>query len=358
VVFEIVSIVEESLSVLALSASMSDLLPHALTRARGVPAPAPAASHTEMSHTEMSHTEMVCVALLRCLELTVACINQREPWPSSTSAPSMAATPAQSLVSLAELLSILEPDRCRSSSPIQPSPRIPFKDILSQSQPEDAPTPSEVNIQDDDAADAKDPALASWVSIVQRALAASSCLVTDACPGVRNQAISTAVHNAALLFRIDSGVFAAQVCCFFITPLCRSNLHSDKGRPALVQLWPPLSRRLVDADAFARASALAALKAASRVDAPFFTKKVMEQVWPVLSARACGGDAGASHTMHLLYVCRLMLTMCAEALAGVADIVRSFPQSTVLPDFACALALWCESRCKRCSAPVLVHIFT
>ena len=137
---------------------------------------------------------------------------------------------------------------------------------------------------------------------------------------------------------------------FFVTPLCRSNLHSDKGRPALVQLWPPLSRRLVDSDAFARASALAALKAASRVDAPFFTKKVMEQVWPVLSARACGGDAGVSHTMHLLFVWRLMLTFCAEALAGVADIVRSFPQSTVLPDFACALALWCESR--YCSAPV------
>lgn len=210
VVFEIVSIVEESLSVLALSASMSDLQPHALTRARGVSAPSPA-----MSHTEMSHTEMVCVALLRCLELTVACINQREPWPSSASAPRVAATPAQSLVSLAELLSILEPDRRRSSSPIQPAPRIPFKDILSQSQPEDAPNPSEVNIQDDDQADAKDPALASWVSIVQRALTASSCLVTDACPGVRNQAISTAVHNAALLFRIDSGVFAAQVCCFF-----------------------------------------------------------------------------------------------------------------------------------------------
>ena len=137
---------------------------------------------------------------------------------------------------------------------------------------------------------------------------------------------------------------------FFITPLCRSNLYSDKGRPALVQLWPPLSRRLVDSDAFARASALAALKAASRVDAPFFTKKVMEQVWPVLSARACGGDAGVSHTMNLLFVWRLMLTFCAEALAGVADIVRSFPQSTVLPDFACALALWCESR--YCSAPV------
>lgn len=46
------------------------------------------------------------------------------------------------------------------------------------------------------------------------------------------------------------------------------------------------------------------------------------------------------------FVCRLMLTTCTEALAGVADIVRSFPQSTVLPDFACALALWCESRCK------------
>ena len=210
VVFEIVSIVEESLSVLALSASMSDLLPHALTRARAIPA-----SATATSHKDMSHTEMVCVALLRCLELTVACINQREPWPSSASTPSMAAAPTQSLVSLTELLSILEPERCRSTSPIQPSPRIPFKDILSQSQPEDAPTPSEVNIQDDDAADAKDPALASWVSIVQRALAASSCLVTDACPGVRNQAISTAVHNAALLFRIDSGVFAAQVCCFF-----------------------------------------------------------------------------------------------------------------------------------------------
>ena len=58
----------------------------------------------------------------------------------------------------------------------------------------------------DDPADSRDPALASWISIVQRALAVSSCLVTDACPGVRNQAIATAVHNAALLFRIDSGV--------------------------------------------------------------------------------------------------------------------------------------------------------
>ena len=207
VVFEIVSIVEESLGVLSLSASMSDLLPQALTRARGAAAPAPL----------VSHTEMVCVALLRCLELTVACINQREPWPSPAAASSsFAAQQPQPRVSLTELLSILEPEQCCNSSPIEPSPRVPFKDILS-SQPDDAPPLSldgSGSGEGDDPTEVKDPALASWVSIVQRALAASSCLVTDACPSVRNQAISTAVHNAALLFRIDAGwLVLYSFCC-------------------------------------------------------------------------------------------------------------------------------------------------
>jgi len=209
VVFEIVSIVEESLGVLALSASMSDLLPQTLTLARGAGAPA----------SVVSHTEMVCVALLRCLELTVACINQREPWPSPAAAPgSFAVLQPQPRVSLSELLSILEPEQCSSSSPIEPSPRVPFKDILSQTQPDDAPPLSHDGSgsgSGDDPTDAKDPALASWVAIVQRALVASSCLVTDACPSVRNQAISTAVHNAALLFRIDAGWLVLRCCCVY-----------------------------------------------------------------------------------------------------------------------------------------------
>jgi hypothetical protein len=199
VVFEIVSIVEESLGVLSLCASLSDMLPRALTLARGASELAPA----------VSPTEMVCVALLRCLELTVACINKREPWPVSSALSSVTMTPTPTSVSLTELLSIMEPEHRRSSSPVEQSPRIPFKDILSQSQSEDAPSLSENSIQSEDPADEKDPALASWVSIVQRALAASSCLVTDACPSVRNQAIMTAVHNAALLFRIDEGA----PCC-------------------------------------------------------------------------------------------------------------------------------------------------
>jgi hypothetical protein len=115
-----------------------------------------------------------------------------------------------------------------------------------------------------------------------------------------------------------------------------------------VQLWPPLSRRLVDTDAFSRASALAALKAASKVDAPFFTKKVMDQVWPLLSARAYGGDAGAC-ACHQLFLCAF--TMAAEALSGLADIVRSFPESPTLPAFTGALALWCERRCTLPSCP-------
>ena len=109
-----------------------------------------------------------------------------------------------------------------------------------------------------------------------------------------------------------------------------------------MQLWPPLSRRLVDSDPFARASALAALKAACRVDAPFFTSKVMDQVWPQLNTRAYSGDAGA---LHALRSCFCTLTTSAEALVGLADIVRSFPESASLPSFAAALALWCEHRC-------------
>jgi hypothetical protein len=129
-------------------------------------------------------------------------------------------------------------------------------------------------------------------------------------------------------------------------PLCPIDMHSDKGRPALVQLWPPLSRRLLDSDPFARASALAALKAASKVDAPFFTKKVMDQVWPLLNARAHGGDAGALLAVFARFMIRSLIIF-AEALVGLADIVRSFPESTTLPAFAAALALWCERRCKN-----------
>jgi hypothetical protein len=286
VVFEIVSIVEESLSVLSLGASMAGLLPHSVALARGATAPA---------HV-ISHTEMVCVALLRCLELTVACITQQEPWPSSAAPSSDAVYPTHSQVSFSELLSILEPVQSFNPGPQEPSPHIPFKDILSQTQSENAPLHSEEGGGDgSDPAETKDPALASWVSIVQRALTASSCLVTDSCPGVRNQAILTAVHSAALLFRIDAGMSSRILSLFFTA---RSNLidfdpRAEKGRPALVQLWTPLSRRLVDSDAFARASALAALKAASKVDAPFFTRKVMEHVWPLLNSRAFGGDAGA-----------------------------------------------------------------
>ncbi len=121
-----------------------------------------------------------------------------------------------------------------------------------------------------------------------------------------------------------------------------------------MQLWPPLSRRLLDSDPFARASALAALKAASKVDAPFFTKKVMDQVWPLLNARAHGGDAGALHAIFAYFLLR-HLTVFAEALAGLADIVRSFPESTTLPVFAAALALWCERRCK--TLPLLVVVY-
>jgi hypothetical protein len=60
---------------------------------------------------------------------------------------------------------------------------------------------------------------------------------------------------------------------------------------------------LLDSDPFSRASALAALKAASNVDAPFFSTKVMEQVWPLLNARAYGGDAG---DVHVVYVLRIL----------------------------------------------------
>lgn len=281
VVFEIVSIVEESLSVLSLSVSMVDLLPHTMIQARGTSSPAPT----------LSHTEMVCIALLRCLELTVACINQREPWPSSVSLSNTAVHPTQPQVTYSELLSILQPDQNCNTSPKEPSPQTAFKDILSQSQSEDAPITSEDDVSGSDPADAKDPALASWVSIVQRALAASSCLVTDSCPGVRNQAILTAVNSAALLFRIDAGMY--HECFIFRFNLIDCNSHSEKGRPALVQLWSPLSHRLVDSDAFARASALAALKAASKVDPSFFSRKLMDHVWPLLNARAFGGDAGA-----------------------------------------------------------------
>jgi len=112
-----------------------------------------------------------------------------------------------------------------------------------------------------------------------------------------------------------------------------------------VQLWPPLCRRLVDTDAFSRASALAALKAASKVDAPFFTRKVMDQVWPLLSARAYGGDAGACARRGSSHLFLRAFTALAEALSGLADIVRSFPESPTLPAFAGALALWCERRC-------------
>jgi hypothetical protein len=293
VVFEIVSIVEESLSVLSLSVSMVDLLPHTMIQAR----------HASSSAPTISHTEMVCVALLRCLELTVACINQREPWPSCVSPLDAAKTPTHPQVSFSELLSILEPHRSRVASPPEPSPQAPFKDILLQSQSEDAPAPSEDDVSGSDPADKKDPALAAWVSMVQRALTASSCLVTDSCPGVRNQAILTAVHSAALLFRIDEGAHHKFYSVYSNLIDCDS--PAEKGRPALVQLWTPLSRRLVDSDAFARASALAALKAACKVDAPFFTRKVMDHVWPLLSARAFGGDAGTFHFKQKFLFCRV-----------------------------------------------------
>jgi len=119
-----------------------------------------------------------------------------------------------------------------------------------------------------------------------------------------------------------------------------------------VQLWPPLCRRLVDTDAFSRASALAALKAASKVDAPFFTRKVMDQVWPLLSARAYGGDAGACACRGSSHLFLRAFTALAEALSGLADIVRSFPESPTLPAFAGALALWCERRCITLPLPL------
>ncbi len=112
-----------------------------------------------------------------------------------------------------------------------------------------------------------------------------------------------------------------------------------------MQLWTPLSRRLVDSDAFARASAMAALKVASSVDAPFFTRKVMDHVWPLINARAFGGDSGALRAIFISVIHSRFADSFAEALAGLADLVRCFPESTTLPAFAAALALWCECRC-------------
>jgi hypothetical protein len=111
VVSEIVTVIEEALGVLSLSASMANPSHDSVTLATGFSKTAAA----------LSHTEMVCVALLRCLELTIACINKREPWTSTRPASDSVVASTPPLVSLSELLSIFGSKHCRSSSPIERS---------------------------------------------------------------------------------------------------------------------------------------------------------------------------------------------------------------------------------------------